>query len=140
VNDDVLSSDQKEFFEEICELWNLYIVTQGGDIRRVSMPGGLWAYSVWLMRENTDVSPEYFDKQACELASRENCGYAEAMREFVDRTFNRDAVCEAFLEDSRESSRRSEIASAFSKEQRRRERLWREAHNEWRKDLPPCLD
>ena len=109
-----LSEDNKRYFEvHLCELWDLYVLTQGGVIRRVSMPNRLWAHTVWLMRENTDVEPEFFDKQACEWASRENCGYAEALRDLIDQYFDREEVCAAALPDMTDNARFDEIKAGF---------------------------
>lgn len=77
---------------------------------------------------------------ACELADREKLSYAEGMHELVDRYFDRDDVCMAYLTDTDEPGRLKEVRRQFREEQKEREQRWRESHDEWRKNLPPALD
>lgn len=138
-----LSDEQREYFNEyVCKFWDAFIVTQGGSIRRVTMPVILQPQLAWLIRPNTDVEPTFWDREACVWASRENCGYAEALRELINSYFDddREDMWNAFLRDTDDPARQAKIAEDFVQEQRRRERLWREAHNEWRDDLPPAFD
>lgn len=139
MSSDELSEDQKRLVSGAHEFWDVYIVTQGGAIRRTALPWNFWAYAVWLMHPHTDVEPEYFDKVACREADESRCGYAEALFNVVDR-FLDENMSAKYLIEARNDERWSLIKAAFIGEQERRERLWREAHDEWRQDLPPCLD
>jgi len=91
------------------------------------------------MEPFTDIPAVMFDESACCEAAESRCSYAEALFNLVDR-FMDDRMCAKFLPDFRNKEDFTKREKAFVKEQKRRELLWREAHNEWRKDLPPALD
>ncbi|WP_380926158.1 hypothetical protein [Sphingomonas leidyi] len=139
MSDGELSPDQKKLFSGAHEFFDVYIVTQGGAIRRTALPWNFWAYAVWLMHPHTDVEPEYFDQVACREADEARCGYAEALFNVVDR-FLDENMSAKFLIDVRNDEKWKRCEKSFIAEQERREGVWREANNEFRKGLPPCLD
>lgn len=139
MSEDDLSERQRRLFSGTHDFWDVYVVTQGGSIRRTALPWDFWAYAVWLMHPHTDVEPEFFDKAACREADGSRCGYAEALFNVIDR-FLSEEMSAGYLRDAADRERWASYKSSFIQEQERRERLWREAYNEWRKDLPPVLD
>lgn len=138
MSDESLNEDQKLKFDYGSRLFDLYIITQGGMIRRTALPLWHWSSSAWLMSGHNDIEPEFFDRNACEQAEYDHCGYAEALLVVVDTLIQ--GMAEKFIATCSDREAWEIRQRAFEAEQKRRERLWREAHNEWGKDLPPCLD
>jgi hypothetical protein len=117
---------------------DIYIVTQGGSVRRTALPFSVWIFAAWLMQPHTDIEPEWFDEITCREADASHCGYAEALMVVIDGQMNggmmgKYLAAKKNVEDFRKRER------AFLQVQKQREEVWREDNNEWRTDLPPDL-
>lgn len=104
------------------------------------MPKRRWVDTMWLFWRETNTDTALFDREAHRWAEEHGCGFAEALSELIDRYCDTRQIRDNFMEDTREEAKREEITEAFFREQDQREQLWRIAHNDWRKDLPPALD
>ena len=136
-NDNKIHRDITDSFK----FWDFFALTQGGRIRRVSLPDATYPmvlYMTMCREDDAGVSEEALDALACREADRKNCGYAEA---WMTMALGFDYLLgDRFAEMFAEAEAAKRISRAFAEEQERRKRLWRETNNEWSEDLPPALD
>ena len=127
-------------YEIFGEYWSVFIICEDGKIRRTSIPSNLWTYTVYLMRPETDIEPEFWDAGAKRHAAHCLCSYAEGMAGMIDQFFDDVALGQRFLREMEDHAWWERMKEGFLAEQLRREKLWRERYDVWDSDLPPALD
>lgn len=128
-----------ERFAGLCELMDLYLITQAKRFRRISVPVRLKPICVFVCTPFNQIDEDHFDKVGCKWANKLGCGYAEAIFEYLMAVQRDDSLSEkllAFLEDREMYARELE---SFTREQKWREQEWRKERNDWRDPLPPAL-
>lgn len=120
--------------------YDVYILTQGGSIRRTCVPAQFFGFTAYLHVHQGDLRPAFYDELICNVVNRDNCTYAEALVEVLHYAYSDDDTYERFLGTMGPPAGMTRVLETFRKQQSEREKLWREAHNEWREDLPPALD
>jgi hypothetical protein len=139
-----MSFEFKRAFSDIescVHLIDLFVRTQGGHLRRVTIPVAVGDVACWLLDPSgSNASGEGLDTLVCERADRDRCGYSEAFASVMHTVEDDYNYRVSFDLAVRDEAYWDALCRRFFDDQAEKEKVWRTAHNDWRDPLPPALD
>ncbi len=138
-SDEYPKLDRPDFLN-CTRFFDVFIYTQGGSIRRVSIPHNLISFTAWIFDPRMECADAAFDKKICKIADEKRIGYAEAFVEFMHQCMEAPGIGSGYAAAVEDDVTWSPVEKAFVLGQVEKQRLWREAHDDWRDPLPPALD